>query len=177
VIVSSNMKTSYGANDEELLLPVDAEANRYGHEESSLMQSAKLNREVRSTRYRLFTIVAVVSALFGSTLYISSSVRGKETGSLFAVPEGPKNESHASLVEIVAPSTIAMLDKKEKIVRGKETGSLFAIPEDARKSVNAQPTSKPKPTTKPTGIFTLSSILIILDCLLIVKFIISLKLP
>jgi hypothetical protein len=71
------MKTSYGANDEELLLPVDAEADQYGHEESSLMRSPELNGNGRSTRFvKFFTLVVVVAALLGSTMYLSSSIRG-----------------------------------------------------------------------------------------------------
>jgi hypothetical protein len=91
----------------------EAAGDQSGYEESSLTQSPEVNREVRPTRYRLFTIVAVVSALFGSILYISSSVRGKESGPLFAFPEGAKNKSHASQIEIVEPFTITMLDDTE----------------------------------------------------------------
>jgi hypothetical protein len=77
MIVPSDMKTSYGANDEELLLPVDAEAGQYGHEESSLMRSPELKGKVQSTRYvKFLTFIVVVAALLGSTMYLSSSTRG-----------------------------------------------------------------------------------------------------
>jgi hypothetical protein len=70
------MKISNGANNEVLLLPVDPEADQNGHEESSVMRSPELSGNVQSTRYMKFlTIVVVVAALFGSTMYLSSSTR------------------------------------------------------------------------------------------------------
>jgi hypothetical protein len=140
-MISYDMETSYGANNKELLVPVDPEAGQYGatglsgasdsssatgtsdyssatgltgscdssgatgltgssgtsgatsltgssgtsgatsssydHEESSLMQSPELNGNVQSTRYvKFFTLVVVVAALLGSTMYLTSSIRG-----------------------------------------------------------------------------------------------------
>jgi hypothetical protein len=81
------MKTSYGANDKEPLISGDAEASRYGHEDSSLMQSPELNGNVKSTRYvKFFTLVVVLAALLGSTMYLSSSIR-ENTASFFIYPK------------------------------------------------------------------------------------------
>jgi hypothetical protein len=55
---------------------VDAEADQYCHEESGLMRSPELNGNVQSTRYVKFLFfVVVVTALLGSTMYFSSSIR------------------------------------------------------------------------------------------------------
>jgi hypothetical protein len=54
-----------------------ATGSSYGHEESSLMRFPELNGYVQSTRYvKFFTLVAVVAALLGSIMYLTSSVRG-----------------------------------------------------------------------------------------------------
>jgi hypothetical protein len=122
------MKTNYGGNDKELLIPVDAEAGHYGHEESSLMQSPELNGNVQSIRYvKFFTLVVVVATLLGSTMYLSSCIR-ENTASFFIYPKA------VPLKTVLPPLT---------------------------------------------GIFTLNSTLIVLDCLLIVNinFFMSLRLP
>jgi hypothetical protein len=55
-----------------------ATGSSYGHEESSLMRSPELIGNVQSTRYlKFFTLVVVVAALLGSTMYLTSSIRGK----------------------------------------------------------------------------------------------------
>jgi hypothetical protein len=152
VIVSDDMKTSFGSNNEELLIPVDAEAGHYGHEESSLMRSPELNGNVRSTRYlKFFTLVVVVAALFGSTMYLSSSTRVNLSRRL-----SMDKESYPDATKTI------------------NVGPLTTI-----KDIIDQLLWGPSPPEDDHGIFTPNSILIILYYLLIVnvKFIIPLKLP
>jgi hypothetical protein len=73
---------SYGTAEGEMY-----EADQFDYQESGLVQSVELNREIKSTSYRYYTIVAVVVILLGSTLYLSSSVRGNQSRPLFSIPK------------------------------------------------------------------------------------------
>jgi hypothetical protein len=169
------MKTRYGANDEELGMEptMDFEADHYDHEESSLMRSPELDGNVQSTRFvKFFTLVVVVAALLGSTMYLSSSIRDNLSRRL-----SMDEESHSGATKPVnvGPNT-TIKDIIDQLLWGPS-------PPKDQSNDHEENHRKPKPTPQPTmksyGIFTLNSILIILYCLLIVnvKLIISLKLP
>jgi hypothetical protein len=248
MIVSYDMKTSFGANNKELLIPVDPEGGQYGatgligasdsssatgtsdsssatglsgssdssgatgltgssgtsgatgssgtsgatgssydHEESSLMRSPELNGNVQSTRYvKFFTLVVVVAALLGSTMYLTSSIRGNLSRRLSmdkeSYPDATKTIDvgpHTTIKDIIdqllwgpSPPEDESNDHEKDHCKPKPTPQPTLMP-------NIRSNPLPTYTMKPYGIFTPNSILTILYCLLIVnvKFIISSKLP
>jgi hypothetical protein len=236
------MKTGYGANNKELLIPVDPEAGQngatgltgasdssgatdasdssgatgltgasdsssatgltgssgasgatgssgtssatgssYNHEESSLMRSPELNGNVQSTRYvKFFTLVVVVAALLGSTMYHTSSIRGNLSRRLSMDKESYPDATKT--VNVVPHTTIK--DIFDQLLWGPSPpeGQSNDYEKDHWKlkpTPNIRSNLLTTHTMKPYGIFSLNSILINLYCLLIVnvKFIISLKLP
>jgi hypothetical protein len=151
------------------------------------MRSPDLNGNVQSTRYvKFITLVIVVAAPLGSTMYLSSSIRDNLSRRLSMNEE---SYSGATKPVNVGPNT-TIKDNMDQLLWGpsppKDQSNDYE--ENHRKpKLTPQPTMTPNirsiplptHTMMPYGIFTLNSIFIIFDCLLIVnvKLIISLKLP
>jgi hypothetical protein len=140
------MKTNYGANNEETL---DSEDAQYRFEESSLIPSPELNGNVKSTRYvKIFAFVVVVAALLGSTLYVSTSVRGNQARLLSSVPEDEKIDRYSTKTVTVGPET-TLRNIVDQLIWGNSASNEY--PNNLQPNNHEErPKPKPQPSMPPT---------------------------
>jgi hypothetical protein len=140
------MKTNYGANNEETL---DSEDAQYRFEESSLKPSPELDGNVKSTRYvKIFTFVVVVAALLGSTLYLSTSVRGNQPRRLSSVPEDEKIDRYSTKTVTVGPET-TLRNIVDQLIWGNSASNEY--PNNLQPNNHEErPKPKPQPSMPPT---------------------------